>query len=327
MSFRIGVIGCGWVSTACHGPSYQEYASQHPDFELAACCDTDLLRAEAFRARFGFRQSYTNYQEMLASAPLDAVCLNVPPRLTCEIGCAVLRAKIPLLAEKPPGITAGELDLLIKTARLNNVPHQVAFNRRFAPLAGELKRRLAGWTIHHIDYSLVRVGRINEDFSTTAIHAIDTTRFLASSDYNQVHIHYQEIQNQAPGAFLNYQLDGLFTNGASFHITVCPSGGVALERAAVYTDDRAFFLSNNIGPDAPGGLQCYEKGQLTDGLNAAEFCGRQEEYYLNGFYQEDAAFFDFIQEGTPPTEDFRSAEQSVAIMQALREKQTTFLKQ
>ena len=62
------------------------------------------------------------------------------------------------------------------------MPHQVAFNRRYTPLVVELKRRLAGATIQHIDCQFYRVGRTGSDFTTTAIHGIDTVRFLAGCD-------------------------------------------------------------------------------------------------------------------------------------------------
>jgi myo-inositol 2-dehydrogenase / D-chiro-inositol 1-dehydrogenase len=323
MTFRIGVIGCGWVSTACHGPAYREYASLHPEVELAACCDTDATRVEAFRAAFHFQRGYQNFKEMLDTEQLDVVCLNVPPALTCAIGCIVLQRHIPLLAEKPPGLTTQELDLLIEAAQAGNVPHQVAFNRRYAPLTTEIKRLIGNLPVSHIDYTLARVDRNHEDFTTTAIHAIDTTRFLAGEDFREARIDYQERMG-AHGLFLNYQLHGIFLSGASFHITICPSTGISIERATLYCTDHTFFLSHNNGPDAPGRIQYYLKDQFKFEVDAATFCNRRENYYLNGFYHEDAEFFDLVRTGSHAAHDFRSAYQSVALMQALRERKPTF---
>ena len=44
MTFKIAVIGCGWVSMDCHGPAYARYAQTHPGIELTACCDLDAQR-------------------------------------------------------------------------------------------------------------------------------------------------------------------------------------------------------------------------------------------------------------------------------------------
>jgi myo-inositol 2-dehydrogenase / D-chiro-inositol 1-dehydrogenase len=279
---------------------------------------------ESFRAAFNFHQGFQNYQEMLDTVQLDAICLNVPPALTSEIGCAVLRRRIPLLTEKPPGLTSQELDRLIETASSSNVPHQVAFNRRFTPQTTEIKKLIGSLPISHIDYTLARVGRDHEDFSTTAIHAIDTTRFIAGKDYQEVRIDYQESLREQ-GFFLNYQLNGAFAGGASFHITICPSSGVSIERAAIYCTDHTFFIAYNNGPDSPGWIKYYEKDRLNTEVDAATFCGRKENYYLSGFYHEDAAFFDQVQTGLSAAHDFRSAYQSVAIMQALRDKKGIFL--
>jgi predicted dehydrogenase len=217
-----------------------------------------------------------------------------------------------------------EIDRLIEIAKAGNVPHQVAFNRRFSPLVTELKRLLSDSPVSHIDYILSRVGRDHEDFSTTAIHAIDTTRFIAGSDFHEVQIYHQENQGEH-GFYLNQQLNGQLANGASFHITICPSSGIVLERATVYCNDQTFFISNNLGPDSPGQIQYYQKGHLIAEINGESFCGRRDDYYLNGFYHEDARFFDLIQAGLPAPNDFLSARQSVALMQALQEKRTVFI--
>ena len=80
MSFKVAVIGCGWISTACHAPAYAEYAGTHPQVRLAACCDTDVSRAEEMAATFGFERVYTDYQAMLKTEQPDAVCLNLAAR-------------------------------------------------------------------------------------------------------------------------------------------------------------------------------------------------------------------------------------------------------
>ena len=67
------------------------------------------------------------------------------------------------------------------------VPHQVAFNRRYVPLLAELRERIrllpAGATLQHVRYEMVRVNRRDPDFSTTAVHAIDAVRFIAGADF------------------------------------------------------------------------------------------------------------------------------------------------
>lgn len=323
MSLKIAVIGCGWVSSACHGPAYQEYANSHPDIILGACCDIDPQRVEHFRSRFGFQNAYTDYQEMLDREQPQAVALNVPPQHISALGCEILRRGIPLLCEKPPGLNLDDLDQLIVAARSSGVIHQIAFNRRFMPLMLELKRQLGGQTIFHVEVQLTRVQRLDANFATTAIHAIDTARFLMGCDYTRAAIAYQDLPDLGQGVS-NFLLDCRFSNAATARMSIFPVTGVNIERYLVYALDHTFLLQANNGPDAPGRLWHYWKGQLVSELDAFQFTGRHEDYFLNGFFSEDAAFFDAVRTGRRPVHDFQSSRQSIQLMQCLSERKASF---
>ncbi len=206
MPFKIAVIGCGWITSACHAPAYVEYAKSHPQVRLAACCDTDVTRAEKLAATFGFERVYSDYQAMLRTEKPDAVCLNVNEKYICEIGCQVLQAGYPLLTEKPPGLNLEEIDRLIAAAKTSRAPHQVAFNRRFTPLITELRHSLENLDVQHFQVEFTRVKRANEDFSTTAIHAVDLVRFLAGGDYNFIRFGYRAMPDQGPNT-ANFSLN------------------------------------------------------------------------------------------------------------------------
>jgi len=81
--------------------------------------------------------------------------------------------EIPLLIEKPPGLTVEETDQMISAARSSGTPNQVSFNRRYTPLVVYLKKKLqdelACSDIQHLQYDFYRIGRTDADFSTTAI--------------------------------------------------------------------------------------------------------------------------------------------------------------
>jgi len=319
MSIKVGVIGCGWVADACHGPAYTQYASQHPDIELTACCDIDRVKADRFQKKFNFKRSYTDYLQMLDIEKPDAVCLALPVSLICEAGCKILARNIPLLCEKPPGLTLTEIDRLISTARSSEVIHLVAFNRRFTPLVAELKRRVEGQAIHHIHYEFARVGRGQEDFSTTAVHAIDTVRYLVGSDYQSVRFHYQDLPGEGQKV-TNTLLDCTFGSEATASINIKPVAGVNIERAILHLLDNTYILHCNNGPDAPGRLQHYQKGQLVYDISGAEYTGSREDFILNGFYAENTSFFEAVRSRIQPVHNFQSCRQSVELMQSMRER-------
>ena len=323
MPLSIVVIGCGGISNGSHGPAYQEYARIHPGLFLVACCDRHIERAESFRDQFGFQRAYGDPWEMLEREKPGAVCLNVLPDVLSELGCEVMRRGFALLSEKPPGLSVDEIDRLIAAARQSGLPHQVAFNRRFMPLAVELKSRLAGQTVQHLNIQMARVARNDANFATTAVHAIDAARFFAGSDFQEVRFQYQEQPELGEGV-ANFTLDARFASGATAQLSFQPYSGTSIERSAIYTRDQAFFLDANTGPDAPGRLRHYVQGELIADLDAVQFCGRGEDYYLNGFYQEDAAFFDAVQAGIQPAPSFQTCRQSIEIMSCISQRRAAY---
>ncbi len=143
MTFKICVIGCGALANSHHGPAYVKYARDHLNTELTACCDLVAQKAADYTRRFGFQRWYSDPLRMLETERPDAVCLVVPPAMTCTLTCQVLEMGFPLLLEKPPGLTTEEIDRMIAAARASGTPNQVAFNRRYTPLVAALKQRLA----------------------------------------------------------------------------------------------------------------------------------------------------------------------------------------
>jgi predicted dehydrogenase len=326
-TFKICVIGCGGIATGYHGPSYNRYAATHPDTDLTACCDVDAPRAEKFRARFGFARAYTDAAYMLDVEQPDVTCLAVPPDHTCALGCLVLQRGLALLTEKPPGLTIEEVDRLIAAADNSTAPHRVAFNRRYTPLVQRLKQLLAQYCpdgIQQIRYDFTRVGRTDVDFSTTAIHGIDTVRYISGSDYAQVRFEYQSFPELGPNS-ANISMACTLTSGATAQLNFHPVSGVVTERATVHAHDHTFFLGIPVwnGFDAPGRVQHLHKGTLMEDESGPDVSGSSEGFILNGFYGENESFFDDLRAGRRPGRDLRSARQSVEVAQCIRERRNS----
>ena len=324
MTFRICTIGCGHIATGYHGPAYRRYVATHPDTELAACCDLDEARARQFAECFGFARHYTDLEAMIETERPGAVCMMVSEPFTCEVACRVLRFGVPLMTEKPPGRTTDEIERMIAAAEASGAPTQVAFNRRHLPLARLLRSQLAGLDpaqIQHVRYDLTRIGRTDADFSLTAIHGIDAVRYLAGSDYAHVRFHYQELPEFGP-TVANIFMDCILVSGGTAHLDFCPVAGVVVERATIYAHDHTFFLNIPIwnGFDAPGRLQHLERGTLIAEVDGITASSGSEDFILSGFYAENASFFDDIRSGRRPTDDLRSARQSVEVAQCIRER-------
>jgi predicted dehydrogenase len=315
------------MATGYHGPSYVKYAGDHSDAELAACCDADESKAITFRDRFGFARHYTDYSAMLEAERPDVVCLVVPEPLTCELSCRILEMGYPLMMEKPPGRTVKEIDRMITAA--GDTASRVAFNRRYTPLVQHLKRllaqRFAPADIQHVRCDFVRVGRADADFSLTAIHGIDTTRFLAGADYAHVRFHYQDLPGLGPTA-TNVFMDCTFSSGATAHVAFCPLAGVVVERATVHAHNNTFFLNIPVWSafDSPGRLQHLRKNHLELDVTGADLDDDHREFVLSGFYAENASFFDAVRTGQRPSGGLKDARQSVEIAQCIRERRNEY---
>jgi myo-inositol 2-dehydrogenase/D-chiro-inositol 1-dehydrogenase len=254
----------------------------------------------------------------------------VPDSVTAELGAGLLERGLPLLIEKPPGRTVEEVDRLIAAAERGGrgaapVPHQVAFNRRFAPLVREARRRLAAigppTAIQHLHYEMTRVDRRDPDFSTTAIHGFDAVRFLAGGDYAEARLRYQELPGKGPGV-ANIFVDAVMTTGATAHLAFCPVAGVVVERAVVHAGANTLFLRVPMwgAYDSPGRLE-----HLAGGTLVADLAGEgTDAAVLGGFDGEYEAFLGDLAAGRAPSPSLRESRPSVRIAECVRHREKEF---
>ena len=331
--FKICSIGCGGMAFEAHGQSFRKYAELHPGVELAACCDINVQKAAEFAQEYGFKRHYSDIDAMLDSEKPDAVCLIVPVSLTAELSIQVIEKGYPLIMEKPPGLNREQTMRMISAAEKNNIPTQVAFNRRYMPLIRELKRQLSGFKpeeIQNLRYDLYRAGRKDADFSTTAIHGIDAVRFIAGSDYSYIKFHYQELPLRAKATtnsffpsglnVVNIFMDCVMKSGTTAQLSFCPVSGVTIERCAVNSEGHSFFLDLPVweGLDVPGKLIHVENEKVVYETTGDVISDGDEMFESNGFYGENAAFFDDIRAERKPIGDIRSGLQSVEIADCIR---------
>lgn len=329
MALRICHIGCGSHATAVHGPSLQKAARTYSEIMLAACCDKNVQAASLFRDRFGFQKHYADAEEMLAAERPDAVSLVVPVEASAELALRIIEKGIPLIMEKPPGRNREELLRLIEAADRYGPPNRVAFNRRYAPLTRLLIDTLDAGTLRTemqcLTYDMYRVNRTDDDFSTTAIHAIDAVKHLAGSDYADIRFDYQEQRRYGPNV-RNVYIDGSFRNGSRVHIRILPVTGVVVERAEVHAGKHTFALEYPMSAkdEAGGTLRHMNNGAIVGEWKGKD-CGDGGNWFETfGFYFELVSFFKDLLAGATPSGGFESALQAVEIADCIRTLQPTY---
>jgi len=294
---KICVIGCGNHAVGVHGPSYRRYAEWNQGTELAACCDVDAGAAERFARDYGFRCAYTDYQEMLERESPDAVGIVLPVHLTREITEQALLTGCACIVEKPPALDAEGVARLADAEARSGSPLRVAFNRRFMPVIRALRERLTerGEPVRHIHYEMHRVGRFNEDFSTTAIHGLDLVGFLGDA-YEGARITYQDV-GTAGRTGVNFLLDCTMRGGATARLSFLPAVGRNAESVAAHTDSRTYIAQLPWNSLEFGGLlSVYAEDRLLTQITPADMGEGPEPYETCGFYYEIASFLDELRD-------------------------------
>jgi predicted dehydrogenase len=322
---KLCAIGCGEHAASSHGPAQALYAARHPELELRGCCDLDPARAETHRVRFGFARSHSDPWAMLEAERPDAVVLVVPEGATCSVASRVLELGYPLLLEKPPGRTPQEVARMAAAAESGGraLPHQVAFNRRFAPMVRAAREAVAGLgtPLRHIHYEMTRVDRRDPDFSTTAIHGIDAVRYLAASDYASVRFTYRE-RPEAGAGVADIFMEAVMASGATAHLAFCPTAGVVVERATLHAAGHTLFVTIPMwgGIDSPGHLRHFDGGRLRADIKGDD----AEPFVLGGFHAEYEAFLGDLAAGRTPSPGLRESRQSVAVAERIRHRESEF---
>ena len=134
--FRLGLVGVGRMGKThlaaikgCPGISVEGVAEPRQD-------GRDALSHDGVRA-------FESLEEMLESCELDGVLVAAPTGAHLEIVRSLMAAGLPVLCEKPCGLTVAEATECAKATEVAGGTLQVAYWRRFVPQLQELRERMA----------------------------------------------------------------------------------------------------------------------------------------------------------------------------------------
>ena len=291
---KIAIVGCGGMAHSTHMPCILKYGGA----EVISCADIDPNKAKSLSEKYNIALYFTDYNEMLEKTKPDAVVCLVSENAVAKVASDILK-KYPVLLEKPPGKTEEETRMIAEASEKRGNINMVAFNRRFAPVYSELKEliRENGSGINYINYKFFRIKRHESNFEDTAIHAIDTVKFLAGSDFKRVEIKYQEMP-ELGDKIANYFIFFEFLNGIFATAEILVSTGELFEGCEIHTR---------------GNTNIYR---------AALPMGHGIDFYVHqGFYNEHKHFYDCLKSGTDPKNGADTAVQSVAVCRAIKNRE------
>jgi myo-inositol 2-dehydrogenase / D-chiro-inositol 1-dehydrogenase len=93
---------------------------------------------------------YPGLPQMLAGESLDGVLIAAPTPLHGQLIAEVAAAGLPVICEKPCGMTSGQARAAAQAAAAAGVPLQIAYWRRYVPALAALRERLLGGEIGDI---------------------------------------------------------------------------------------------------------------------------------------------------------------------------------
>jgi myo-inositol 2-dehydrogenase/D-chiro-inositol 1-dehydrogenase len=135
-SFRLGLIGAGRMG--------RTHLRAFAGSERVAVTAIAEVSEQARRAVASSGAAlYPGIGPMLDGAAVDGVLITAPSDQHGAIISEVAARGLPILCEKPCGVTAAQTRAAVRAAAAAGVPFQVAYWRRYVPMLGELRERMA----------------------------------------------------------------------------------------------------------------------------------------------------------------------------------------
>ncbi|WP_299107773.1 bi-domain-containing oxidoreductase [uncultured Tenacibaculum sp.] len=247
----IGIVGAGNFTSATILPNLKKINA-----DVKYIASSGGLSSTTMAKQYGIANSTTNYKEMLSDNEVDTVFITTKHNMHASMVLEVMRSNKSVFVEKPLALTTEELDEIIKEYNESDVSVSVGFNRRFAPLAKQMKKVLGSDNTPMNIVATMNAGFIPDDVWVhdmevgggriigEACHYIDLCTYLAGSKVkavcmNSMGINPQENTDNA-SILLKYE------NGTNAVINYFANGSKAYskERVEVYSQERTLVMDN-----------------------------------------------------------------------------------
>jgi myo-inositol 2-dehydrogenase / D-chiro-inositol 1-dehydrogenase len=194
----------------------------------------------------------------------------------------------------------------------------VVAETRSASTVELVQRDFAGEQPLYMQYEMMRSRRHDPDFSETAIHALDAALFLLGSPFRRAALSCRELPELGKG-IANFIIDAECVSGAQIRFDIRPVCGVVRESVTIQTLNRTLFLDLPVGSKSiqSGSLACWHNNQETLHIDLMG----TEEFEVQGFYTETAAFIEAIQQRKATAPQLEELRQQVRLMEAIRDRE------
>jgi myo-inositol 2-dehydrogenase/D-chiro-inositol 1-dehydrogenase len=317
---RLAIIGCGSWSSRMHLPALTNVCRTRHVL-CAGVCDLDGHQAEEYARRLAAGVSpaaaapaiFTDIDRMLSDLRPEGVLVLVPPPVTAGVIEQMARHRIPFLAEKPPAPDTATHRRLIE--QVGDLAHVVAYNRRHAPYIRQAKDWMQDGQVQSVTVLFSRHRRREQDFTSTAVHAIDTAWYLAGGQFAAM-----RAEAAPAGQAISYFISGWTAGGTRIDILCTPDTASAVEHYIVRSDERTVFVSypQTSMIDVPGFVELQEDNKVVSRKSAGDFgIDPADAATLGGILGEQMLFCDVLRGAAEPICTLSNTLQTQQVREAL----------
>ena len=247
----LGVIGAGNFTGAMVLPIIKKIGAK-----IKYIASSGGLSGTTLAKKFNISNSTTDYKQILEDKEVDLVLITTRPGKHASIVMEALRANKHVFVEKPLAINHAELIQIMETHQQFKGTINVGFNRRFAPLAQQMKKLLGNSDSPMNIIATMNAGAIPPNswvhdmqvgggrIISEACHFIDLCTFFAGAKVKAICMNSMglnpEENTDNSSILLKYE------NGTTAVINYFSNGSktYSKERVEVYSQERTLVMDN-----------------------------------------------------------------------------------
>jgi predicted dehydrogenase/threonine dehydrogenase-like Zn-dependent dehydrogenase len=290
---KLGVLGAGLFANAMLLPAIQKAG----DIQLIGIASSGGLHAQHSGKKFGFQFATSSDDEIINDPNINTVAILTRHDSHADLVVKALKAGKHVFVEKPLAINSSQLLAISKQLKANNQSLlTVGFNRRFAPLAQQLKSSLANRTepihVHYrVNAGYIPLNHWTQDSAVgggriigEGCHFIDLITFLVGDSPVSVTAH--ALPDGGKYREDNVSMTFTFPDGSIGVVDYLANGDKSFqkERVEVFCGGQVSVLDDFVA------LQTVRDGRKSGAKGAQD----------KGHVAEWKAFAKSIREGTEP---------------------------
>jgi predicted dehydrogenase/threonine dehydrogenase-like Zn-dependent dehydrogenase len=290
---NIGVIGCGNFTRSTHLPNLHKNRA----FQIRAIASATGSSAASVISRYGISRSTTDYHDILSDTEIDAVLIATRHHMHGPIACEALRAGKHVMVEKPAVLDWAQYHELAQTLQETDRVYMLGYNRRYAPLAVELKKYIKDDLGLMVQYQ-VHVPEIPPDHWTLnpvegggrligeAEHFFDFINFLVGESPTNVTARCILQESETIHSQFNFMVDLEYKNRAlgTVMYTSYAAPGSSREKISVYQGKKTMVIDDFKKLSVRGSIK------KTNSSRFASMGHREELDYFASFIQKGLNF-------------------------------------